>query len=95
MIVTSVGGSHSANVSSIEKATLGTSTSASWSKTGFDCERRDAATYLAINESKIRQSQEFREIRESDYQSTRLTERKPSQKSQCINKHVFKKGNEE
>jgi hypothetical protein len=63
----------------------------SWNKPGFDYERRDSATYLAINESKIRQSPEFREIWEFDYQPTRLTDRRLSQKWEWINKHLFKK----
>jgi hypothetical protein len=34
----------------------------SWLKTGFDYETRDAATYLIVNETKIRQGDAFREV---------------------------------
>jgi hypothetical protein len=36
-----------------EKASPSTTTTASWSKTGYDYERRKGATYLTINKSKI------------------------------------------
>jgi hypothetical protein len=33
----------------------------SWHKTGFEYQRRDNATYLSVNEGKIRQSDGFQE----------------------------------
>jgi hypothetical protein len=38
-----------------EKVTTSTRVRMSWDRTGFDFERRDGTTYLAINEAKIRQ----------------------------------------
>jgi hypothetical protein len=45
-----------------EQATASMTIKASWLKTGFDYETRDAATYLTVNETKIRQSDAFREV---------------------------------
>jgi hypothetical protein len=42
--------------------TAPTTIRASWLKTGFDYETRDVATYLMVNETKIRQGDAFREV---------------------------------
>jgi hypothetical protein len=53
-----------------ERATTSTSVRMSWDRTGFDFERRDDTTYLAINEAKMRQSPGFREIWDFDILGT-------------------------
>jgi hypothetical protein len=50
-----------------ETTTPSTPIRAPWNKTGLDYERQGGAIDLAINESAIRQSPEFREIWAFDY----------------------------
>jgi hypothetical protein len=45
-----------------EQATASTTIRTSWIKTEFDYETRDAATYLIVNETKIRYGDAFREV---------------------------------
>jgi hypothetical protein len=74
-----------------EKATTSTTMRMSWDRAGFDFERRDGTTYLAINEARIRESLGFREIWELDAHPGRLTERRLSQNWGWINEHLFRK----
>jgi hypothetical protein len=74
-----------------EKVITSTTVRISWNRTGFGFERRDCTTYLAINETKIRQSPGFREIWEFDTYAARLTDRRLSQNWGWISKHLFRK----
>jgi hypothetical protein len=74
-----------------ERAMASTTIRASWLKTGFDYETRDAATYLIVNETKIRQGDAFREVWLFDYRSPRTSKKRASQRRGRINEHFFRK----
>jgi hypothetical protein len=74
-----------------EQATASTTIRASWLKTGFDYETRDAATYLIVNGTKIRQGDAFREMWLSDYHPPRISKKRVSQRWGWINEHLFRK----
>jgi hypothetical protein len=75
-----------------EQATASSTVRASWVKTGFDYEKRDGATYLAVNEAKIRGAPAFREVWAFDHQLARLSAQRMSQRWGWINGHCFPKG---
>jgi hypothetical protein len=49
-------------------------------KREFDYETRDAATYLIVNETKIRQADAFREVGLFDYHPPRTSKKRTSQR---------------
>jgi hypothetical protein len=59
-------------------------------KTEFDYETRDAATYLIVNETKIRQGDVFREVWLFDYHPPRTSKKRVSQRWEWINEHLFR-----
>jgi hypothetical protein len=63
---------------------------ASWLKTEFDCETREAATYRIVNEAKIRQGDAFRKVWLFDYRPPR-TRQAASQRWRWINEDSFRK----
>jgi hypothetical protein len=63
-----------------EQATTFTAIKASWLKTGFDYETREAAAYLIVNEAKIRQGDAVREIWLFDYYPFRISKQPASQR---------------
>jgi transposase len=74
-----------------EQATASTKIRAFWLKTGFDYETRDAATYLILNETKIRQGDALREVWLFDYHPLRTSKKRASQRWGWINEHLFRK----
>jgi hypothetical protein len=72
-----------------EQATPSTTIRASWQRTGFEYEKRNGATYLIVDEARIRQSPGFQEIWLFDYHPARLSSRRQSQKWGWINEHLF------
>jgi hypothetical protein len=74
-----------------EQATASTTIRASWLKTGFDYETRDEATYLIVNETKIRQRDAFREVCPFDYHPPKTSKKRASQRWGWINEHLFRK----
>jgi hypothetical protein len=62
-----------------------------WLKTGLNYKTRDAATYLIVNETKIRQSDPFREVWLFDYHPPRTSKKRASQGWGWINEHFFRK----
>jgi hypothetical protein len=73
------------------QATAPTTISASWLTAGFDNETRDAATYLIVNETKIRQGDAFRDVWLFDYHPLRTPKKRASQKWGPIDEHLFRK----
>jgi hypothetical protein len=63
-----------------EQATTSTTIRASWLKTGFDDKTRDAATYLIVNETKIRQRDAFRQVWLFAYHPPRTLKKRASQR---------------
>jgi hypothetical protein len=74
-----------------EQAMASTTIRASWLKTGFDYETRDAATYLIVNETKICQGDAFREVWLFNYRPPRTSKKSASQRWRWINEHPFRK----
>jgi hypothetical protein len=74
------------------QATISTTIRASWLKTEFDCETRQAATYLIVNEAKIRQRDAFREVWLFDYHPPRISKQVASQRWRWINEHLRQDG---
>jgi hypothetical protein len=74
-----------------EQATASTTIRASWGKTGFEYQSRDNATYLVINEAKVRQSNAFQEIWLFDYHPARLSPQRLAQKWGWLNEHLFRR----
>jgi hypothetical protein len=74
-----------------EQATASMTIKASWLKTGFDYKTRGAATYLIINETKIRQGDTFREVWLFDSHPPRTSKKRASQRWGWINEHLFRK----
>jgi hypothetical protein len=74
-----------------EQGTASTTIRTSWLKTGFDYETRDAATYLIVNETKIRQGDAFRKVWLFDYYPPRTSKNRASQRWGWINEHLFRK----
>jgi hypothetical protein len=56
-----------------KQATTSTTIRESWLQTGFDYETCEAATYLIVNEAKIRQGDALREVWLSDYHAPRIS----------------------
>jgi hypothetical protein len=63
-----------------EQATKSTAMTAPWVKTGFQCEEKDNAQYITVNEAAIRSSKSFRDILGFDHVLDRLPARRQSQK---------------
>jgi hypothetical protein len=74
-----------------EQATTSATIRVLWLKTGFDYETRDAATYLIVNENKIRQGDGFREVWLFDCHTPRISKKMASQRWGWTNKHLFRK----
>jgi hypothetical protein len=74
------------------EAAMGSTTiRAAWTQAGFEYENRNLTTYLNINEQKIRDSPDFREIWNFDYHEPQLSARRQSQRWGWINEHMFRK----
>jgi hypothetical protein len=78
-------------VRAYEQATASSTIRASWRKAGFEYEKRDGATYLVVDEAKIRQAPAFREIWEFDFQPGRLSAQRMCQRWGWINEHLFRR----
>jgi hypothetical protein len=74
-----------------ERATASTTIRTSWLKTGFNYETRDAATYLIVNETKIRQGDAFPEVWLLYYHPLRTSKKKSYQSWGWIKEHIFRK----
>jgi hypothetical protein len=72
------------------QATASTTIRTSWLKTGFDYEMRDTATYLIVNQIRIRQRDAFREVWLFDYHPLRISKKRASQRWGWINEHLFR-----
>jgi hypothetical protein len=74
-----------------EQATVSTTIRASGLKTGFHGETLDAATYLIVNETKIRPGEVLREVSLFDYHPPRTSKKRASQRWGWRNEHFFRK----
>jgi hypothetical protein len=86
-----------------ERATVSETVRSAWVYSGFDCVKREGMWYLTVNEERIRESPEFKEVRDIDFPEQRLSQKRRSQKWGWINQswfpkkfrdYVFGKGNE-
>jgi hypothetical protein len=74
-----------------EHATTSETIRSAWVKSGFDYVKRDEVWYMTINESRIRESGEFKEVWDRNYQEQNLSERRRMQKWGWINRSWFPK----
>jgi hypothetical protein len=71
------------------QATTSTTIKASWLRTGFNYEARDAATDLIANEVKIRRGDPIREVWLFDCRPPRIPKQAASQRWKWINEYLF------
>jgi hypothetical protein len=63
---------------------------ASWEKPGLSYHQRDGTFYLAVDEGRIREAQDFCEIWESNYPIESLSAQRRNQKWGWVNRQFFR-----
>jgi hypothetical protein len=72
-----------------ETVTTSMTVRASWSKAGFEHVLSDGASYLVVNDGKIRDSPDFSQLWRIDFPMERLSERRSRQEWGFMNRQYF------